>query len=170
MGGNSETLSARTYQPGHDQSFRKSEKDFIKALNMLFPEPEWLITDHPRELTRTINDRYGIVPEASLRNLRTGKVMYFEVKKQGPIGNADERACKHHTVAFYQWINDITGMPYHPFVTVFTDALAILPRYTLKHPYYFEKGNYVNWQGYDLRGLAEFMRENVVPLLEEPKC
>lgn len=44
----------------------------------------------------------GIRPEASILNKATGRVMYFEVKKQGDAGNAEERAFKHHTVQFYK--------------------------------------------------------------------
>jgi hypothetical protein len=167
MAGNSDALSNRDIQPGHDQTFKKSEKNFVKALQMLFPSDEWVVVDHPRELTRTINGRYGLIPEASLRNIATDKQMYFEVKKQGLRGNADERACKHHTAAFQAWINDLTGLPYHPFVTVFTDALAVAERYTSKHPVYFEEGHYVNWVGYDLIVLKDFMDQYVVPLLTE---
>lgn len=83
--------------------------------------------------------------------------MYFEVKKQGAIGNADERAAKHHTVQFYRELRNITGLPYHPFVTIMCESLATLERYTLKHPFYYEADHFFCWRGYDLDILADFI-------------
>jgi hypothetical protein len=166
MGMNSEKLSKRTKQPGHDATFRKSEEDFVKALTMIFEgDPEWEVKDHPKDLQYMIDGKYGVIPEASLRNLRTKKVMYFEVKKQGDKGNADERACKHHTVQFEKKLKAFTKMPFHAFVTVMCESLATLPRYTVKHPYFFEEDAYVNWVNYDVDILKQFLEVNVIPKL-----
>ena len=70
----------------------------------------------------------GVRPEASIRNRETGRVMYFEVKKQGDAGNAEERAFKHHTVQFYKTLQDLTRMPYHAYRTIFCESLATNPR------------------------------------------
>lgn len=157
MGMNSARLSQRTRQPGHDRTFRQSETDFIDALNTILDPREWLVEDHPRDLAKILGGAYGIVPEAKITYRPNGKFVYFEVKKQGPNGNADERAAKHHTVRFYQTLHELFGLDYHPFVTVMCQNLAIDPRYTLKHPYFYEDDQYVLWVNYDLDVLADFL-------------
>lgn len=159
MGMDSKKLSARLKQPGHDRTFRASETNFIRALDTILPSDTWKVVDHPRELAKIIDDRYGIVPEASIEYLPTGRKIYFEVKKQGPAGNADERACKHHTVQFYVTMREHTGYEYHPFVTVMCESLASNHRYTTKHPAYFEPDHYFCWVDYDLDSLAEFIED-----------
>lgn len=157
MGMDSAKLSARTRQPGHDRTFRESETTFIAALGELLDPAVWKVDDHPRDLARMIDGRYGVIPEASIRHRETGRVFYFEVKKQGPSGNAEERACKHHTIEFYRRLAAHTGMPYHCFATIMCGNLASDPRYTVKHPYFFEADNYFCWQGYDLDSLADYL-------------
>ncbi|HWM33175.1 MAG TPA: hypothetical protein VNR36_02935 [Pseudolysinimonas sp.] len=160
MGMDSRRLSQRAIQPGHDRTFRASEQNFIAALETLLrPSGQWDIVDHPRDLERIFGNRYGVVPEAKITYLPTGRYMYFEVKKQGPQGNAEERAAKHHTVQFYKTLAEVTGFDYHPFVTVMCESLSTLDRYTIKHPYYFEEGHYFNWVDYDLDSLAAFIDE-----------
>ena len=155
---NSERLSARARQPGHDRTFVTSENNFVRALAMILPADKYRIVEKPTEL-RKILGSYGVVPEASIECIPTGRKMYFEVKKQGSRGNADERACKHHTVQFYKTLADHTGHDYHAFCTVMCESLATLDRYTKKHPYFFEEGHYFLWVDYDVDLLREFIEE-----------
>jgi len=154
---NSAMLSARSRQPGHDRTFCRSETSFIAALRAILDPSEWKIKDHPGDLRHIIGGRFGIVPEASIEFLATGRRFFFEVKKQGGGGNADERACKHHTVQFYKEIEALFGYDYHPFATIMCESLATAERYTLKHPFYFEPGHYFCWVDYDLDSLADFV-------------
>lgn len=151
-------LSARAKQPGHDRSFTHSETSFVKCLNELLPKADWEVVDHPRDLSKVISNKYGVIPEASIKSMVTGRMMFFEVKKQGNAGNADERACKHHTVQFYKEINAIYGYSYHPFCTVMCEALAVNERYTLKHPFYFQEDNFFCWIDYDIRLLEAYLK------------
>ena len=157
MGMDSARLSARIKQPGHDRTFTTSETNFVAALRQILPERDWAVEDHPRDLAKMIDGRYGVVPEAGIRLLENDRVWYFEVKKQGPAGNADERACKHHTVEFYKRLAAWTGMPYHAFSTIMCENLATDDRYTTKHPYYFEADHYFNWIDYELAPLAGYL-------------
>lgn len=50
-----------------------------------------------------------------------------------------------------------SGYDYHPFVTIFCESLATLPRYTRKAEYLFEPGQYFNWIDYDLDALCAFL-------------
>ena len=81
----------------------------MEALHKILDPGEFSIEDHPRDLAKIISGRFGVVPEASITFLGTGRKMYFEVKKQGLQGNADERAAKHHTVQFYKQVQEHTG-------------------------------------------------------------
>lgn len=157
MGMDSAKLSARAKQPGHDRTFRESEVNFSTALRKILDASEWVVADQPRDLSKIIGGRFGVVPEVSITYRPTGRKLYFEVKKQGLQGNADERACKHHTVQFYKQLQAFTGYGYHPFVTIMCESLATAERYTLKHPFYFEEDHYFCWVDYDLDALADFV-------------
>jgi hypothetical protein len=156
-GMDSRKLSRRARQPGHDQTFRKSETNFIEALHQILDLNEFAVDEKPMDLLRMLGGAYGIQPEASIEHLPTGRKMFFEVKKQGPAGNADERACKHHTVQFYRELAAFTGYGYHAFCTIMCESLAELPRYTIKHAYFFEPEHYFAWTDYDLDLLADYI-------------
>lgn len=157
MGMDSAKLSARAKAPGHDRTFMASEANFMTALRTILSDDEWIIEDHPRGLAKIIAGRYGVIPEASITFKATGRKMYFEVKKQGMGGNAEERAAKHHTVQFYKELHELTGYSYHPFVTVMCESLAVAERYVTKHPFFFEEDHYFCWIDYDLDLLTDFL-------------
>lgn len=169
----SERLSKRTKQPGHDRTFVTSETNFVAAARGCLDPELYVVDDHPRHLAAIfpaslIGERdLGVVPEASITSKRTGRTVFVEVKKQGPSGNAEERACKHHTVQFCKTLHAIYGYDYHPFVTVFCESLATLPRYTRKAEFIFEKGQYFNWVNYDTDALCEYLRRLCVEWLDD---
>ena len=157
-GMDSERLSQREKQPGHDQTFRESEVRFITAARKALDPEQYVVTYQPREL-RDLFGRpgLGIQPEASIISKATDRRFFVEVKKQGDRGNAEERACKHHTVQFYKTLHDRFGYDYHPYVTIFCEAHAVNPRYTEKALYFFEPDQYLLWVDYDQQLLAEFL-------------
>jgi hypothetical protein len=154
-------LSARTRQPGHDRSFVTSETNFVRALETILDSGQYEVRDHPSDLLRIFKaetaSALGIRPEASVRSIATKRVMYFEVKKQGDAGNAEERAFKHHTVQFYKTLRTFTGLPYHAYCTIFCESLATNPRYTVKFSYLIEPDHYFLWVDYDLELLRAFI-------------
>lgn len=162
----SESLSKRKKQPGHDRSFIKSEELFAEVTRSVFHESLYETTLQPNDLSKIFSGglaekKYGLRPEMSVKCKRTGKRIYFEVKKQGPRGNAEERACKHHTNQFYKLMKERYSLPYHPFVTIFCEHLATEKRYTTKFPYLFEASNYFLWENYDeieLRRFLEYLK------------
>jgi hypothetical protein len=158
----SKRLSQRTVQPGHDRTFVRSETNFIKAATECLDPTKYAVEPKPRELLRIFGDGLGrdlgVEPEAAITSLATGRKFFVEVKKQGDQGNADERACKHHTVQFYKTLATIyPDYGYHPFVTILCESLATNRRYTLKAKYYFEPDNYFLWANYDLDALCEYL-------------
>jgi hypothetical protein len=153
----SEKLSARAKQPGHDQTFRASETHFIDAARTILDHDRYEVVNQPRELRDLFGPRSGVQPEAAIISKETGRRFFVEVKKQGDRGNAEERACKHHTVQFYKCLHERFGYSYHPYVTILCEALAVNPRYTEKAVHYFEPGHYVLWVDYNPRILADFL-------------
>ena len=161
-GMNSRRLSERERQPGHDRPFIEAEENFITVARKILDPSKYLVSDHPDDLRRIFTDsegHMGIVPEASITSLLTGRKFFVEVKKQGPAGNADERACKHHTVTFSKFLKQKYGYSFHPFVTIFCANLATDRRYTLKAPYFFEPANYLLWRNYDEDLIANYLRQ-----------
>lgn len=169
----SERLSQRAKQPGHDRTFVASETNFAAAARQCLDPEFYDVADHPRDLTAIFpasltGDRdLGVVPEASITSKRTGRKFYVEVKKQGKGGNAEERACKHHTVQFCMTLHALYGYNYHPFVTIFCESLATLPRYTRKAEYLFKKDQYFNWADYDLEMLCDYLRARCTEWLDD---
>lgn len=161
----SSRLSARTRQPGHDRSFVFSETTFDDALQVLLDPGEFEVTSKPKDLLRIFDGRFGVAPEAGIRHRETNRSMFFEVKKQGPQGNAEERACKHHTVQFQKTLREFLRVEYHAFSTVMCDSLAVLDRYTVKHPYFFEEGRYFLWKDYNIDLLRAYLDVHILPVL-----
>jgi hypothetical protein len=164
MGMDSGKLRVRKKHPGHDTSYRKSEENFVKALKLIVSPNAFEVVAKPREL-RKILGGYGIVPEVVIRHRKSGRVMYFEVKKQGKAGNADERAAKHHTKQFYKVLRRVTKMRYHAYRTIFCESLAKLPKYRTKIPFFFEKDHFLFWEDYRLKTLSDYLKRVVLPLL-----
>lgn len=155
-------LKKRKRQPGHDTSYRKSESKFSRAAKASLDGHKYRIVDKPKDLLQLFTDGnprpLGLRPELSIENIKTGRKLFIEVKKQGPKGNADERAMKHHTKKFYDLMFRKYHYKYHPFVTVFCENLARDRRYTLKFGYLIEPDNYFLWKDYDHRALQIYLR------------
>jgi hypothetical protein len=169
-GMNSEKLSQREKQPGNDRTFRKAETHLITTATKVLDLKIYKIVDHPQDLNAIFKDAegapLGVIPEASIENLQTGRKFFVEVKKQGPAGNAEERACKHHTVQFYKLMKELFNYDFHPFVTVCCENLATDRRYTLKAKYLFEPDNYFLWSNYDENLLEKYLRARCREWLE----
>lgn len=172
-GMDSARLSARAKQPGHDRTFEHSESFFVEAAKRCLDPQTYEVTAKPKDLrdlfpaSDDVGRALGIELEAVIVHRGTGKRLYVEVKKQGNAGNADERACKHHTVQFYKTMQNRFGYDYHPIVTVFCEALAVNPRYTRKSLYYFEPKQYFNWVEYDPGLLCDYLNERCSEWLAE---
>lgn len=160
---NAKRLSERERQPGNDRSFVKAELDFINAARKCLDVSTYDVEPQPNDLrnlfkiTSEGERALGVVFEAVIINKKTKRRLYVEVKKQGDNGNADERACKHHTVQFYKTMKDRFNYKYHPVITIMCEALAINPRYTRKSIYYFEPDQYFNWVDYDIDKLCRYL-------------
>jgi hypothetical protein len=156
-----EHLSKRAKQPGHDQRYRGAEKRFLRVMKRLTDERLCQITEKPRDLADyyrgPAGEVFGLVPELKLE-LKEGRgVIFYEVKRQGPKGNAEERAFRHHTVRFTEGLKRKLGVDYHAYVTVFCESLAELPRYTVKAREHIPDENLILWKGYAPEIIAQHL-------------
>lgn len=168
----SERLSRRARQPGHDQSFRAAETNFVDAARRCLDPKRYVVDDRPRDLAGCFGREgrqrpLGLQPEASITSVDTERRFFVEVKKQGPRGNAEERACKHHTVQFYKLMHDLYGYSYHPYLTILCESLATLPRYTRKARHLYEPDQYFLWVDYELEPLCAYLRGRCTAWLDD---
>lgn len=171
-GMDSERLSRRSRQPGHDRTFLVSETNFIEAARRCLDPALYDVEQNPRDLAEIFPGiegarGLGVRPEASITSRRTGRKFFVEVKKQGAGGNAEERAYKHHTVQFYRTLEAVFGYGFHPYVTIFCEALATERRYTQKFAYLIESDHYFLWVDYDLDALSAYVRGRCGAWLED---
>lgn len=165
----SEKLSKREKQPGHDRTFADSENKFFSALKELTKNTSLICSFKPLDLKNIFTDgeyTCGIIPEASIRNPNNNHILFFEVKKQGPRGNADERATKHHTERFIEVLKEKYNFKYHPFFTIFCESLATERRYTVKHSYFYKPQHYFCWKDYSILHLQTYINTLIVNHLE----
>lgn len=167
----SHKLSKRTKQPGHDRSFLISESNFVHHARVCLDPDLYEVKANPTDLKYCFasrnEGRLGLSPEASITSKVTGRKFFVEVKKQGPNGNAEERASKHHTVQFYKLMKSMYSYDFHPYVTVFCENLAVDRRYTAKFVFLFEPDNYFLWAGYDPDLLSAYLNGRCSAWLDE---
>lgn len=166
-------LSARQKQPGHDRTFLTSEQNFVEAARACLDPDRYDVEPSPTDLRNIFIEAsagqlpLGVLPEASITSRATGRKFFVEVKKQGPGGNAHERAYKHHTVQFYAILNARFGWAYHPYVTVFCESLATLPRYTIQIQGLVKPDQYFLWVDYELEPLCLYLRGRCAAWLDD---
>lgn len=162
-------LSNREIQPGNDRSFMKSEKLFEQLVRDVFYESHFEIrTQGDTSLKRMLgfnpdtNRPQGIHPEVEILNTKNNDRVFFEVKKQRKGGNAEERACKHHTPIFRHNVRKACGTSLEiPFITIMCEALATRGRYVSKHPFFLEPEAYFLWIDYSSDDMRTFLEEDV---------
>jgi hypothetical protein len=167
----SERLSARARQPGHDQTFRVSEGNFLQAARGCLDPEKYEVEYQPRvlrDIFATVDETaLGVRPDFMIKSRQTGRMLFVEVKKQGRGGNAEERSFKHHTVQFCKTLRDRLGYDFHPWVTVWCESLATDPRYTRKAKYLFEEDHYFLWVDYDPASLCSWLRARCEEWLDD---
>jgi hypothetical protein len=173
MGMNSERLSARLRQPGHDRTFLASESNFVEIATRCLDPERYVVEASPADLRNIFIERadgqgpLGVLPEASITSRTTGRKLFVEVKKQGAAGNAHERAYKHHTVQFYKQLKARYGWSYHPYVTIFCESLAELPRYAIQIRGLIEPDQYFLWTGYEPDSLSVYLQGRCTAWLDD---
>ena len=114
---------------------------------------------------------HGIVPEYVIRNVKTGKAIYVEVKRQRARGNAHERACKYFTPGIIASAQEIANQPVDvlPFWWVFTSGIAVDHRYRQEILHWFKniERHVLLWEDIkDASALENHFDEYIKPLLD----
>lgn len=127
-----------------------AEKAFFSSFSTAFKGTDYIIISQPNEFGKVYVDveltpqeiseiytpdvkitRHGVFPDYAIKNIRTNKTIYIEVKRQdGWVedktrahgrGNAHERSCKFFTPGLLEILRSKSGIlpPHLPFWTVF---------------------------------------------------
>lgn len=163
-----------------------AEKDLIVALREGLDLSVYVVNDHPTDLKhlyeyvklsqktlseiftpsesamRTAQRRgWGVSPDFSIRNEKTGKILFGEIKRQdgwvegkkpsAGRGNAHERMCKLFTPGLmkkYREVSGITSDDILPFWVVFEGDITRDPKRNREIAFWFDEydKNYFMWR------------------------
>jgi hypothetical protein len=175
-----EVLSNRLRQPGDDQTYKKSEKEFYDLAQETLNQKEFLIIAKPKDFSKFFEnlDRkkcerkfWGLYPDFSIEKISSKFKLFIEIKKQDINGNANERACKNFTTQFQKTIHGFLlkeqsiNYNFHPFFIIFCEELAKRKQYTIKHEKFFDAEHYLNWIDYDKEILKKWLNKTVEKFL-----
>lgn len=130
-------------------------------------------TKNPRDLRSIYGDRngrHGIAPDYALRNNRTGKTVYVEIKRQRAAGNAHERACKFMMPGILNSMRTVANQPAGviPFWWVFSNGIANDIRYRREILHWFQgiEPHVLLWRRIDdYRPVIDHFESHIQPLL-----
>ena len=171
------------WQANANKDGSASERGFHSMMKSMFQIPAfsvYKITDKPSNLkalygTPEQQKKWGIKPDASIANTKTGRTVFVEVKRQNPRGNAHERACKYFApgiVAAGRRAGKI-GEDDFPFFMVFTNGLKSDERYASEIAFWFSdpknpkmKDHFLLWD-FDPGALWEFFHKKIRPVIDK---
>lgn len=125
--------------------------------------------------------RHGLEPDCLIRNTRTNKTMYVELKRQdgwvegkkrnAGRGNAHERLSKYFTPGLMKLFREEGGIKrcYLPFWIVFQGDITRDPCRVREITFWFDryKGNYFFWRdASDIHPVINHFEKYIVPMLE----
>lgn len=128
--------------------------------------------------------QHGIQPDCLIRNIRTNKTIYIELKRQdgwvegkprtAGRGNAHERLCKYFTPGLLKKFRSEGRIDecYYPFWIVFQGDITRDPCRVREITYWFQeyKANYFFWRDTKTPlSLIEHFEKYIVPILEDKK-
>ncbi len=163
-----------------------AEKNLYAAFQRAFKGTSYIISDHPTDLKHLYEDiqlsqetleqifcpdevtmtaarkrGWGVSPDFSIKNIKTNKILYGEIKRQdGWIegkdpsagrGNAHERMCKLFTpglLKYYRRISGITSTDILPFWVVLEGDITRDPKRNREIAFWFDcyDKNYFMWR------------------------
>lgn len=178
-----------------------AEHSFIEVFSELFKDTEYEVVSQPtdfRDLYVDVNltneemaaiytppepiKKHGIQPDGAIRNIRTGKTIYVEIKRQdgwvegkprsAGRGNAHERLCKYFTPGLLQKLRSAGQIaePNLPFWIVFQGDITRDPCRVREITYWFGnfKANYFFWRNTkNAEALIDHFENYIAPLLED---
>lgn len=163
-----------------------AERNLIQAFRTAFKGTDYVIDDHPKDLKhlyeKVILDEetlsqifcpdektmgnakrlgWGVSPDFSIKNIKTGKILFGEIKRQdgwvegkrpnAGRGNVHERMCKLFTPGLmkkYREVSGITNEEILPFWVVFEGDITRDPKRNREIAFWFDtyKTNYFMWR------------------------
>lgn len=179
----------------------EAEHSFIEVFTKLFEGTDYEVISQPTmfkslyvdvELSQEELDaiytpiepitKHGIQPDGAIRNKKTGKTIFVEIKRQdgwvegkprsAGRGNAHERLCKYFTPGLLAKLRETGNIqaPNLPFWIVFQGDITRDPCRVREITYWFgeHKANYFFWRNTkNPDELTEHFRTYIYPLLEE---
>ncbi len=176
-----------------------AEHSFYSAFQKLFDGTSYTVTPRPKELRQIYVDvflsddtlseiyipdepikKHGITPDYKITNIKTGKILYVEVKRQdgwvegkprsAGRGNAHERCCKYFTPGLLKILRRKSGIkePDLPFWTVFQGNITRDPCRVREIAFWFDEfpHHYFFWRNTkDPRPLLEHFEKKLKHLL-----
>ncbi len=108
-----------------------------------------------------------------VRNVRTGRAIFVEIKRQRAAGNAHERACKYFTPGIVASGRKIARQPpgVLPFWWVFTEGVAKDDRYVREIMHWFQgvEPHVLLWEPRRARTLANHFDTYILPLIGDDR-
>ena len=179
----------------------QAEHSFIEVFSKLFEGTDYEVISQPTMFKKIYVDvelseeekaaiytpketitKHGIQPDGAIKNKKTGKTIFVEIKRQdgwvegksrsAGRGNAHERLCKYFTPGLLSKLRE-TGRiesPNLPFWIVFQGDITRDPCRVREITYWFGhfKANYFFWRNTkNPDDLIEHFRNYIYPLLEE---
>lgn len=179
----------------------EAEHSFIEVFTKLFEGTEYEIISQPTMFNNLYVNvelseeekaaiyspkkpitKHGIQPDGAIRNKRTGKTIFIEIKRQdgwvegkprsAGRGNAHERLCKYFTPGLLSKLRE-TGKieaPHLPFWIIFQGDITRDPCRVREITYWFgiHKANFFFWRNTkNPNELIDHFRKFIYPLLEE---
>ena len=178
-----------------------AEHSFVEVFTELFKDTEYEVVSKPKDFKNIYLDvqlsdaelsviynpgepitQHGIQPDGAIRNTRTGKTIYVEIKRQdgwvegktrfAGRGNAHERMCKYFTPGLLNKLRVAGGIsePNLPFWIVFQGDITRDPCRVREITYWFMdfKANYFFWRNtMQAEDLIDHFETFIAPLLED---
>ena len=184
-----------------------AEQNLIEVFNEAFQNTNYVISDHPKDLKHlydsvklsdeTLSQIYnpdpkamknaqnrgcGVSPDFSITNIKTGKILFGEIKRQdgwvegkdpsAGRGNAHERMCKLFTpglIKAYRNVGKITDQSILPFWVVFEGDITRDPKRNREIAFWFDEydKNFFMWRpGVNGKYLVEHFNKYLKPYLD----
>ena len=121
--------------------------------------------------TRRSGRPHGLRPECAIRNTRSGRIVFVEIKRQRAAGNAHERACKYLAPGILVAMREVGRQPANvvPMWWIFTNGIARDPDYRREISFWFRglEPNLLLWDDLDDHDtVVHHFETHIRPMLE----
>ena len=157
-----------------------AEDAFSVIMQMHLSETQLTATHKPKDLKSIYGKRrgpdgktrpHGVEPEFAVRNKKTGKAIYVEVKRQRAAGNAHERACKFLMPGIVRSAREVAKQSEDvlPFWLIFTNGIAKDENYRREIEHWFQgiEPHFLLWKNIrDYDAITGHFDKYIRPLLD----